>query len=125
MYYRRRAELRNRINKWLLESQAPDYEDLHSISDERSSSGDMSVKARTHQCILYHPDFADWESIEGLNSTVYPEKESPSDLFHVLEGAHTIISNLLQGILSPEKSFQQGQSTALSSSLGHIESKTA
>jgi hypothetical protein len=68
MYYRRRVELRNRILKWLQESQPPDDDDSSSQCTKEIRSKEVRITRKPiHQSVLYHPDFAEWESIAELN----------------------------------------------------------
>jgi hypothetical protein len=82
-------ELKGRIHKWLRESQRPDTASCGSCSDLTDDEFEQPA------CVLYHPDFVEWKSLDNHHQERRPS-ESAAGLQNIFDEAQASISSFLR-----------------------------
>jgi hypothetical protein len=98
------TELSSRVMQWLQDSKPPNqrtrnYDPILEDTCENVPECDSDIKHSRDAptgCILYHPDFADWSSIQESDFQTSSPSSSGDSPFKVLDDATASFSNLLR-----------------------------
>ncbi len=104
------SDLEKRVRQWLKESSPPSARLLSNLQRQHKQYFDDTVYEQKNQrrtvlsthdppgstnMVLFHPDFADWTSVQPNHDDWKTAKSESPDLHHILDDAASTLSKLL------------------------------